>query len=560
MDVKQILSEFKTLQAEKANWNTMFQIVGEYISQIKQNFETQQQAGDFLVGDIFDSTGTFAAQASASALLGYLWPGTARQAIEIAEPEDLELDSETAAFYERMTDRLVAAMDDPDANLAMSLDEYMLDQIIFGTSGVGVEHGDTSKLLFKAYGVKEAYLGEGKNGRIDKCYLLFEWPVERVVAEYGIENVSEKIRKKFEDGKYREMVKVLICIRPRVVKTAKKGKLAMPYLSLHLEYESKKVLKEDGFNEMPISFGRFRRLINEQYGRSPAMNALPDIREANVLREAIIVATEKNLDPPLGVLDDGMLGGSTINTSAGAINVFNASGNISGQNPVFPLVTVGSIPDALKRLEDLRQSISQHFFIDRLLDFNNEQQMTLGEAQIRDSIRASSMAALFARQYSEVFTQFIARAVNILWRMGEFGVIKGTEEEAAVIAEGKEPEYIPDVIAQRLAEGKDIYHIVYKTRAYNASRAAQFQSIVELMTIAGQAAAIDPKVVMRINFDEAIKELADIRGIPVQIIRQDDEVEAMNQQQQQQNQMAQMVEAAPKVAGAVKDLQGAEGR
>jgi len=112
------------------------------------------------------------------------------------------------------------------------------------------------------------------------------------------------------------------------------------------------------------------------------MNALPDIREANVLREAVIVATEKNLDPPLGILSDGMLGGSVLDTSAGSLNVFNASGNIGNNNPIFPLFTVGSLQDAIARLETISNSIAQHFHIDKLIDFNNDTQMTYTAWQV----------------------------------------------------------------------------------------------------------------------------------------------------------------------------------
>ena len=35
------------------------------------------------------------------------------------------------------------------------------------------------------------------------------------------------------------------------------------------------------------------------------------------------------------------------------------------------------------RIEELKQSVSDHFMIDHLLDFNNETEMTLGEVNIQ---------------------------------------------------------------------------------------------------------------------------------------------------------------------------------
>ena len=160
-----------------------------------------QARGEFLNEDIFDSTGTFAAKNASSAILGILWPSTAKKSIQIDPPEDMEnpSDEERQWYEEVATKRLAAAMDDPKANLALALDEYMIDQVIFGTSGVGVfwEEG----LLYKPFGVREMFIDEGKGGRVDTVFLNNEWDAERVIRTYGIDNVSPVLKEKFLNGK-----------------------------------------------------------------------------------------------------------------------------------------------------------------------------------------------------------------------------------------------------------------------------------------------------------------------------------------------------------------------
>lgn len=555
--LKAYKDRFKWLQSERKTWDTMYQVLGEYISLMKQNFQNSPTAGEFLTNDIFDSTGTFSAHNAAAALLGMLWPGTAKQAIEIAPPDDLDASTDTAKFYERMTERTCRAMDDPNANLSLALIEYMQDQLIFGTSGVGAERGDESLLLFKPYGVKELYIDEGRNGRVSDIYLCFNWPVKRVVDEYELENVSEATRQKYEQNKWYEMVEILIVICPRKEYKATEGVLAMPIMSLHMETKTDHKLKESGFSELPIKVGRFKKLNYEKQGRSPGMDALPDIKEANVLREAIIVATEKNLDPPLGILDDGMLGGGTIDTSAGAINVFNATGGMGSGAPVFPLVTVGSIPDALARLEELKNNIAQHFHLDRLIDFNNETQMTFGEAQIRNQIRNASLTSLFSRQIAEVFTPLIVRVVNMLWQMGEYGVVKGSEQEAERKAMGKKIEYIPDIIVKRIEQGEDVFSVTYKTQAANAQRAEEYMGILDVLGFSIQAMQVDPSVRHRVNLHEGVKKISEIRGLPVGIIREDDEVEELQAADAEAQANAQEVEQLAAGAGIVDSLASA---
>lgn len=559
MEFQHVKADFESLRNDRKNWDEMYQVVGEYVSQIKQNFQECPQPGEFLVGDIFDSTGPFAAHTSASALLGMLWPGSAKMSIEIIPPDDMEdIDTELNEFYERMTARATSAMDDPRANLALAFDEYMLDQIIFGTSGVGVEAGDESLLLYKPYGVKEAYIDEGKNGRVARYFLFYEWTVRRAVDEYGIDNVSEKIREKYMSNKFQDRVKILVYVCKRGEKKARAGKLAMEYAAYHYDYDGGFLLREDGFHEMPAAFGRFKKLNYERYGRSPAMNALPDIREANVLREACIMATEKALDMPKGVFSDGVLGGGVIDQSPHAINVFNATGANSSGNPIFDIGSPPDIRAALSRLEELRQSISQHFFIDRLLDFNNSTQMTFGEAQIRENRASMTMSSLFNRQIAEVWNPIIERSINILWRLGTFGVLENSDEERDVIARGKEPEYFPEEIVRRLQDGEEIYQIVYKTQAANAARANEYIGILDVIGVAAQMMNIDPSVSNRLNLHEGIKEIAKIRGTPAGLVRQDDEVDEIEAAQAQAQNQQQMIQAAPQIAGAVKDVAQAE--
>ena len=557
MNAKKYKDHFNQLRNERKTWDVMFQVLGEYISMIKQNFEGQPSNGEFLIDDIFDSKGAYAAINSASSLSGMLWSGTAKQSIFIDAPDSVEMDTELSEYYEYITNKVTGAFDDARANFSLSWEEYMLDQVIFGTSGIGVEKGDKSLLMFKPYGVKEMYIDEGKNGAVTDVYLFFEWTVKRVVAEYGIENVSEKTKQKFEQGKLLDKIKILINIIPREEFKAKAGFLAMPYMSLHMEYDACHVLKEGGYSDIPIKVARFRKLNYERYGRSNGMFALPDIKEANILREAVIVATEKNLDPPLGVMDDGALGGGTIDTSAGAISVFNATAQMGNRQPVFPLVTVGSINDAMVRLEDLKESIGQHFYIDRLLDFNNDTQMTFGEAQIRAGLRNASLASLFTRQIAECLTPVIDRAVNILYQMGELGVVEGSEIHLEREAEGKEFIFIPDVLLDRLDSDQDIYKVGYRTQASNASRSEEYIAILDVLSFGIQAMQVDPTVRHRIDLHEGVKQIADIRGLPVGIIKQDDFVEQAIKAEQEAAAGQQALEQAQMGAGIVESMASA---
>ena len=58
---------------------------------------------------------------------------------------------------------------------------------------------------------------------------------------------------------------------------------------------------------MPYVVPKMLKASTEIYGRSPAMNALPDVKVLNKMVETALKAAAKQVDPPLLVPDDSML-------------------------------------------------------------------------------------------------------------------------------------------------------------------------------------------------------------------------------------------------------------
>lgn len=549
--VCKILEKNEKLGRERSNWNRHWQIIGEYVSLMKQDFETTQEPGEFLADEIFDSTAVFALHNSASALMGILWPSNARNSVVISPPlalqDDIRKDEEI--WYEKASKRFTRAMDEPDANLALVFDEYMLDNIGFGTCGIGTFYED-GKLRYKPYGVKEMRIDEGRNGRVDACYMNYEWTVRRVIQEYGEENVSPQVWKKYKDGKDSDKVKIVIAYEPREEhERYGEGFDGMPYRSVHIELESKHKLRESGFMEFPIAVGRFRKLNYERYGRSPAMNALPDIKELNALREAIIVATEKNLDPPLGLLNSGMLGGGIVDTSAGALNVFDGANNLGGTPPVFEINTVGDLNTAYARIEELKNTIAQHFALDRLLDFNNQTQMTATETAARSSIRNASLSSLVNRQISEVFTPVVERSFNVMLRNGAFGEIAGSPEaEIELQFNPDKPNIIPERISKLIMDGEDAYEVRYTTPADRVSTAEELQGLLEFTGYVQQLAQTHQEAIAEIDTRDMLENAQRLFGAPITSLKSlEDSLkakEALAQQAAQQTQLDQLEQVA----------------
>lgn len=557
--IQNVLNRGKELKGIKNPWLDIFQLLGEFIHMRRQDFTSVREPGAFLTREIFDSSAPKAAKTAASSLLSMLWPQSVKR-FRFKPPKDLPETSEIKEYYERITARVIEVMDNPKAGLPMALDEYMLDQVCFGTSAIEVMPDKKTKVVYRAWGVKNISIAEGRDGFVDTIYIEVKFPVHVIVKTYGIDKVSAKVKGLFDARKFDEEFPILIAIEPRITDdfaTSGKGNTGMPFQSVHIEVETKHLLRESGFNDTPLKTGRFWKILGEVYGRSPGMDALPSALEANAIWEAVTVAIEKSLDPPLGVLDDGKLGGSEIDTSAGAINVFNISGRAGEKNPIFPIFTVGEIKQSVNLLEQLSQDIADHFFIDRLLDFNNETRMTLGEANIRNRLRNSTLGSIFTRQIAEVFSPTIERTFDILFEQGELGVIAGSPEEIVQREfEGREPIIIPKEVAELMVQGRDVYGIEYFTPALRIMQAEEAEGILRTWETAGLIAKSGVTDVLdNLNADESIRRTSDIAGAPSEILRSKKDVEIIRDerdkqlQQQQQMEMMRMASEAARNAG-----------
>ena len=549
---KEIVDRYQNEKKDKATWLIHWQVVAQYFLTRKADFTVNFQPGMFLNRDLYDSTGPKCINIMAGALLGMLWPeGEKNFVLQLAR--NITDTKENRDFINECSARLLEQMTHSEAGLSLALNEYIRDDVAFGTSGIGVfdapehEHYECA-FLFQPWDVKRMVIVEGPNGLINRIYYEVEKTVEKVVLEFGIENCSLKVRDAYNRKQFDVIVNVLHAIEPRYDRDPGGASVFdLPVRSVYIDLEGNHLLKESGFESMCVFVNRFFKNLREKYGRSPAMDALPDVLELNALREAEIVATEKLLDPPLAVLDDGRLGASTIDTSAGAINVFNVSGRISGnQPPVMQLQTIQDIKSTKDRIEELKQSVADHFMIDHLLDFNNTTEMTLGEVNIRERFRARLLSGLFSRQIVEVFNPLIKFCFNRMLFRDKLGVMPGSAKHFDSVMGGYPELIIPGDIAAAMLRGEEVYTIKYLTPAMRMVQAELMGGILNTHKFMNDVAAAQPTVYDNVDPDISLKHFAVFAGAPQDIIRSTEAVDKIRnvraEQQAKDKQFQQQIE------------------
>lgn len=546
------------LKRLKDPWLYQYQILGKYIYSKKQSFMENHYDGAFLNdGMINDSTAVRANSAMASAIMGALWKNGGKTFKLV--PSDGIPDTEAVRKYFRRINReLWGAMESPQAGFETALHEELCEEGAFGTSCLALFQGDyANPLIFKSWSIQNLLIVEGERGYVDTVYYDESITIANLASRYGLENLPKSLREKYSNAKTKQdRVVLTVAIEPRPEdERIGAGVYGMPIASYHFLPGEKTILRESGFVELPAYVGRWYKLANEVYGRSPGMDALPAIMQINSLKEAFLVGVEKKVEPPLWVLDDGSLGAGVVDTSARGLSVFNAMGKTGMSSPIGTIFDVGELQSSAAAIVETKEEILQHFLIDRLYDLNNKARMTLGEAEMRYQIRSDALSAVYARNTNEKLNPLINRSFNIMFDMGLLGVREDDVAMQAVLyANGINPIIIPAEIVLAIEEGRRIYEINYISPAARVMRDEEYRGLMATANNAMQLTAAGSDAMIKLNVDKVLERSSELSGAPDDILFSDDEVKKRRQAIAKMQQAAQQAELAEVASKAGKNV------
>ena len=554
--VDKILKEFQAVKARRAPWEPVWELIARYMFQRKQGFTTISSPGAFYTHeDVLDNTAGEDLQTMVSSLDGALWKNGGRT-FRVKRPRQARDTEEIKTFYRECNARLLDQMEHENAAFGTARQEALSEGAAFGTDAIGVfksKPGSKHKVEYRSLPLKNLYVVEDARGRVIKEFYEFEYTAFQLVDEYGDAAKTEKVKALLDVNNHDTKMKVLWLVRPSESSEAK-----LSYESIHILEDEKITIRESGFSGNAITVSRFYKNEGEEYGRSPGYNALAPTTELNAIIEIITQGGELTALPSWYVLDDGTYGNGTIDRSPGGVIPIDAtSSRITGMAPIGQIGTVGSMTPLLQLVEFLRKEIAGHFLVDKLTDLNNTTRMTLGEAQIRNELRAENTGSIFSRQLDEKFTPVIRRTISILEEEGELGVEPGSEIHAQQVAVGKTPLLIPDELLALRDQGAEIYPIEFISPAARILRSEEVRGMISLWQFAAGFAAVAPELMLWLNKKKTMPIVRDLYGAPDDAIVSEEEFEKsyaewLNSQAQQAkiNQAAIAADIATKGASA----------
>ena len=525
---KQLKDNLSRLMEKRSNFESHWQEVADLMLPRKAEITKERARGDKRHTQIFDATAIHALELLAASLHGMLTSSANRWFSLRFKETQLNESDEAKEWLEDSTQRMYDVIS--KSNFQQEIFECYHDLIAFGTSCLMIEEDQEDTLNFSARHIKEVYIQENKKGFVDTLYRRFKMPAQAAISKFGFENVSKEIQNIANKNPFDD-VDLVHVVRPRLdFDPNKKDKKNMPFQSIYFEYGSGHIISLGGFLENPYVIPRYLKASTEQYGRSPGMNALADVKVLNKMVENSLKAAAKQIDPPLLIPDDGML--APIRMSPGSINYYRSG----SRDRIEPLNINANNTITINNENQRRDAINKMFHIDQLVVTENRN-MTATEVIQRQEEKMRILGPVLGRLQSELLSPLITRVFNILLRNGLFM-------------------QSPDILQQQELK------IEFVSPMALAQRGQELQSLMRGLEIFGSLAQTMP-VMDYIDENGLVKNIIDILGLPAKVIKSDAEVEQIRseraeqeaQQMEMQQQMAetQMAKNAAPMAKVVQD-------
>lgn len=542
--VKRRASALKTERTGQG-WDSHWRDIADHMRPRRSRFMcTDANKGTRVNNSIIDSTGVRASTVLASGMMNGM-SNPAQQWFRY-EPDDLDLMEYGPAkswidLLMRLARRILHS-----SNAYEGLPNIYDELGLFGTGAAVVDDDFEDVIRLNTFTVGEYCLALNKRRTVDTLYREMRMTVIQVVQEFGLKGISSTVKTAYDNGNYDQWVDVWHCIEPNPdADPDKLDQRNMPFRSLYWEASSDKgadgkFLRQSGYKENPIIAPRWNVVGNDVYGRSPGMDALGDVRQLQIMHKQLGAAIEKGYNPP--TQGPPALQDRYISRLPGAHTTVSDMSQ-GGVKPIYQVQP--DVSGLMEAIKDTRRRIEDTFFVLDLLAISRmegvqpKNQMEIAE---RKGEGLMVLGPVVGRSQNELLSPLHNRIINRIievsmpfWMVGEAGML---------------PPPPPELMGMPL-------QIQYTSSLAVIQKQQAVQGLERTANTVLALVEAFPEVKPKFDVQQYMDEYNEAVNGSSRVIRSDDQVEAIMQQQAEQAQQERMAQAMPAMrdgAAALKDF------
>jgi hypothetical protein len=312
------------------------------------------------------------------------------------------------------------------SNTYNSLHQLYSELGVFGTAAMGVFHDFDSVIWCKPYTVGSYMLGMDGQNVSDSMYREYEISVAQTIKQFGIENVSNAVKKQWETGNSEAWVKIVHAIEPNDDRDSASHLASdKPFRSVYFEADlgtrdgADKFLRESGFDEFPILSPRWDVTGEDVYATDcPGITSLGDVKALQLAERRKYQAFDKLVSPPLqgpAALKNKMKGDQLGPNEI----VWHENANNGGLRSIYENYRpdVNHIKEEIMNVEN---RVQRSFYEDLFLMLANTDRRTITAREVAEKHEEKllMLGPVLERLHTELLDPLIDRTFNILQRNG----------------------------------------------------------------------------------------------------------------------------------------------
>lgn len=448
----------------------------------------------------------------------YIWHKLQFYNAEVQKQYGPLLDEENQFIYNRRYSAY--------SNFSSAMNECYMSAGAFGHAIMQLDPDYKHKCIsYHTLPILEFYIDKDAYGFVNVFYREVEYTMRNLMSVFP--NYMPDKYKDREDLKWLDdHITLLHAVEPSFESANK-------YHSAYIDLTNKAIIEESEIKYCPYLC--FRASVfpssDDPYGFSPCMSVLPSIKALNSLQFNFLKQTDLVGQPTLLTNSD------VIDSRKVAASGMVVEGGIDdeGRPMVQALKAYGDLPSMDFLIQKYQDSVATVLLAKYMALMSDTQSRSATDAMIKSNERAN----LVAPSGDRISREFLLPLI---------------ETELAIYGD-------MNILPAMPAEIKDLdnaFDIILDNPMLKGQRMDSVNSAVSMMGMLGQFAQLDSSIVNTVDADKMLRYIQENMNVPAHVMRTPEQVNALNEAQAQQEQISAMVQAAPQVAGAMKDIAEAQ--
>lgn len=534
---RQLLKRFQEARKKREQYTQIWQEVANYVLPHRGGFyDISPNTGAISLYDrhveIYDDTATNALTKAASALYSYTanpatqWFGFKLVNIPNARNKNKTtiaklMESYDVKAYLDTISRIVCSY--INEHISSPYHGFCQELLAFSASAFLILEDYSEQILnFQPVSTKDLFILNNVYGGVGEVYRSVILTNEQAVAQFG-NGLDPSVIDDTRENPLKERVFIHAVMPRPVVDPKKKDALNMPIASYWIDYTTKKLVLESGYEEFPYAVGRINVPAGYVYGFSPAMNIRHTIKSLNKLAKQKLSAGDLALNPAMNVPIDTYI--NPLSMKPAALNYHEADAPTRAE----PMHTIGNFEINIETIRDAREQVKQGMMIDLIEQDDKDNTYQAMQEQL---LQLKLMSPWQGNLERDALKPMAIRVFNILKRRG--GILP------------EPPAELREAFGANVGLGMD-----FQSPLAKAQRHFDVSATERTLAFGAQLAQLGGMDI--INVESAMRLYAELLGAPSAILYSQAEVKkrkriAMQQQeelakQQQALAQAQMLQA-----------------